>query len=293
MMQTLTRRLRRTASTCLLPLAARAARSYIAGPELADALRLSRELIAQGFGTTLGYWDAEGDSPRVTADHYLAALDALAGSAVTGYLSIKLPALGGCRELLDEVADRARRHRVRIHFDSLGPEAADCMWSAAAELAVAGIETSCSLPARWTRSEGDAQTAIRSGITVRVVKGQWADPALPGLDPREGFLRLVDRLAGAVQRVALASHDAALVREAAGKLLAAGTSCELELLHGLPTRASLAVAEQMKLPVRFYVPYGEAYLPYCLSQARRQPRLLWWLLRDSLTLTKNRPVKST
>lgn len=292
MMQTLTRRLRRTASTCLLPLAARAARSYIAGPELADALRLSRELIGQGFATTLGYWDAEGDSPRVTADYYLAALDALAGPATSGYLSIKLPALGGRRELFDEVVDRARTNRVRIHFDSLGPEAADCMWSAAVELAAGDIETSCSLPARWPRSEDDAQRAMHSGITVRVVKGQWADPAQPDIDPREGFLRLVDRLAGAAPRVALASHDATLVREAAGKLLASGTACELELLHGLPARASLALAEEMKLPVRLYVPYGKAYLPYCLSQARRQPRLIWWLLRDSLTVTRNRPLKS-
>lgn len=292
MMQTLTRRLRRTASNCLLPLAARAARSYIAGPELADAVRLSRELTGQGFTTTLGYWDAEGDCPRVTADHYLAALDALAESAASGYLSIKLPALGGCRELLDEMVDRARRHRVRIHFDSLGPEAADDMWSAAVELAAGGIETSCSLPARWSRSDDDAQTALRSGITVRVVKGQWPDPAQPDLDPREGFLRLCDRLAGAAPHVALASHDAVLVRKAAGKLLAAGTACELELLHGLPTRASLDLAGQMKLPVRFYVPYGKAYLPYCLSQARRQPRLLWWLLRDSLASARNRPAAS-
>jgi proline dehydrogenase len=286
-MRNLTGRLRRTAAICLMPLAQRAARSYIAGPELADAVRLARVLAERGCAATLGYWDADGDSPRATADHYLAALDALAGPTFSGYLSLKLPALGGCSELLAEVAERARRHRVRIHFDSLGPEAADEMWAAAIQLAASGLEVSCSLPARWLRSEDDARTAAASGITARLVKGQWPDLAQPGLDPRAGFLRLVDLLAATAPRVAIASHDARLAREAIGRLRSAGTACELELLHGLPSRASLALAEERQVPVRFYVPYGKAYLPYCLSQARRQPRLLWWLLRDSLARARS------
>jgi len=82
--------------------------------------------------------------------------------------------------------------------------------------------------------------------------------------------------------VAIASHDAPLARDAIRYLRGAGTNCELELLYGLPERASLAAAEREDVRVRFYVPYGKAYLPYCLGQARRQPSLIWWLLRDSL-----------
>ncbi|HJT31937.1 MAG TPA: GNAT family N-acetyltransferase, partial [Pirellulales bacterium] len=110
--------LRRAASACLLPLARRAARAYIAGPELTDALRLAAELADKSFASTLGFWDGPEDSLRSVADHYLAALDALAAAGRGDYLSIKLPALQNSRLLLGEVLDRARQLGVRIHFDS-------------------------------------------------------------------------------------------------------------------------------------------------------------------------------
>jgi proline dehydrogenase len=97
-------------------------------------------------------------------------------------------------------------------------------------------------------------------------------------------MKVVKRLAGRAPHVAIASHDAPLACDAIQYLRAAGTTCELELLYGLPQRASLALAERENVPVRVYVPYGKAYLPYCLSQARRHPRLLWWLMRDALRM---------
>ncbi|HUY35014.1 MAG TPA: hypothetical protein VMV69_19860 [Pirellulales bacterium] len=292
-MRTLTSYLRRTASGCLWPLARRAARGYIAGPELGDALRVADHLGGRGFRSTLGFWDGEGDSPRGVADQYLAALDALAArraehAAEAGgdsYLSIKPPALQFSPELLGEVAHRAARRQVRLHFDSHGPETAAATWQAIAALAGAGSELSCTLPGRWRRSLDDAESAIARGVIARVVKGQWSDVEQPELGMREGFLNVIDRLAGRARHVAVASHDAPLAAEALKRLRASGTSCDLELLYGLPVRAALDVAAELGVPVRIYVPYGRAYLPYCLAQARRQPRLLWWLLRDSLVPT--------
>ncbi|OYV50318.1 MAG: hypothetical protein B7X10_01340, partial [Burkholderiales bacterium 21-58-4] len=214
----------------------------------------------------------------------LAALQAMSPLA-DSYLSIKLPALGDSRQWLDSLAAVARRNHQRIHFDSLAPEAADMMWSAAMQVALAGeVKVSCSLPGRWRRSLDDADAAVAAGIIPRVVKGQWPDAAGPDGDLRQGFLNVVDRLAGRAPHVAIASHDAPLAGEAIRRLRAAGSTCELELLYGLPQRAALALAAGEAVGVRFYVPYGKAYLPYCLGQARRQPRLLWWLVRDSLRL---------
>ncbi len=289
-MQTLTSYLRRTASNCLWPLARRAARGYIAGPELGDALRVTDQLRGHGYGSTVGFWDGEGDSPRSVADQYLAALDALAArrsehSSDAGrdsYLSIKLPALRFSGELLGEVVDRAGRRQVRLHFDSHGPETADATWQAIVALSGGMPELSSTLPGRWRRSIDDAELAIAHGVTARVVKGQWRDIEQPEIDLREGFLNVIDQLAGRARHVAVASHDAPLADEALRRLRTSGTSCELELLYGLPQRAALEVAAELEVPVRFYVPYGRAYLPYCLAQARRQPRLIWWLLRDSL-----------
>jgi proline dehydrogenase len=78
----------------------------------------------------------------------------------------------------------------------------------------------------------------------------------------------------------VASHDVPLAAEAVSRLRRAGTPCELELLYGMPLTRSLRWADTSGVPVRIYVPYGRGYLPYAVSQLRRNPRLLWGLLRD-------------
>lgn len=266
-----------------MPLAARAAHAYVAGPEVEDALRIGLQLAQRGFATTLGFWDGPGDSPAWVADKYQAAVESLSIGDHDSYLSIKLPALGGSKYLLADVLRCAAESRVRIHFDSLAPEDADAMWAAAVAAASAdNVTISCSIPGRWGRSLADVDAAVAAGIIPRVVKGQWADPAYDETDLRRSFLKTIELLAGRAPHVAVATHDAPLARDALRCLRASGTSCELELLYGLPERAVLAVAESEGVRVRFYVPYGKAYLPYCLGQMRRQPRLLWWLMRDAL-----------
>jgi hypothetical protein len=57
------------------------------------------------------------------------------------------------------------------------------------------------------RSLQDAERIIDYGILVRIVKGQWADPSAPGLDPRRNYLDIIHRLSGRAAHVAIATHD--------------------------------------------------------------------------------------
>jgi len=264
------------------PIAERAARAYVAGPELADALRVCHTLARQGITTTICPWDGDGDSPRQVADSYLAALRGLRGSALDCYLSIKAPSLGFSRDLLAEVLEAARPAGVGIHFDSLAPETADQSWAFIEAAVARHAPIGCTLPARWQRSLSDVQRALELGLRVRVVKGQWVDPQAPDLEIRRAFLALIGRLTGRASHVAVATHDPTLGRLALECLRAVGTACELELLFGLPVRSSLQVARATGVPVRRYVPYGHAWLPYCVSQARENPRIVWWTMRDLL-----------
>jgi proline dehydrogenase len=139
----------------------------------------------------------------------------------------------------------------------------------------------CTLPARWHRSLCDAERAVNLGLRVRVVKGQWADIELQDVDPRRGFLNLIDRL-GAVRapHVAVATHDADLAREALTRLRSAGIPCELELLYGWPSASLIKMARSMGVPARVYVPYGHSGLPYRLKRAAANPKIIGWFLRD-------------
>src|SRR5262245_15484705 len=140
----------------------------------------------------------------------------------------------------------------------------------------------CTLPGRWRRSLRDAARAADLGLRVRVVKGQFPDMPRGEMDPRSGFLEVVDRLAGRARFVAVATHDAELARTALRWLKGSGTSCEIELLFGLPLGRVTRVAREAGVPVRLYVPYGHPWLPYRLSDVGDKPTLLWWLARDLL-----------
>ena len=232
----------------------------MAGEHLSDALDTVERLKNRSLAATLGYWDSPPDSPRSVADTYLQALTALAGQSA--YLSIKLPALKFSTELGCEVAQAAAAAGVRVHCDAHDIGLVEQTKWLTEQMLRCGAVVGCTLPGRWQRSRDDAHWAIDHRLPVRVVKGQWADPSDPTRDLRSGFLEVIDRLAGRAATVAVASHDTPLALEAIRRLEAAGTPCTWELLYGLPMRAAVRQAAERDIPVRVYVPYGAAYLPY-------------------------------
>jgi proline dehydrogenase len=260
--------------------ARRAARRYVPGPLLADALAVRADAHDRRLTTTLGYWNGSSDDPSAVEREAERAIEALAGDG-DAELSLKLPALGLDLARVERIAAAARAADVRLHCDSHEAESQD----ATIELAGAcqpllGV----TLPARWRRSAADAERAIASGARVRVVKGQWPDRSTRSVDMRRAFLDLVDQLAGRAALVAVATHDAPLAEVAVRRLEAAATAFELQVLYGLPAREVEAAARRRNATLRLYVPYGSAYLPYALRTAWRSPRTIAHLGRDLVRL---------
>ncbi len=270
------------------PIERRAAGAYLAGPRLVDALAAGDRVAARGYGVILGFWNADDDGPEDVARENLAAIEALQvrdracglSCGVSWYLSIKVPALGYSRELVQGIAKAAAEIGAIVHLDSHASDTADQTIALAAEARAVNDQVGITIPGRWRRSLVDAERASGLGLRVRVVKGEWSDPEDPDLDPREGFLAVVDRLAGRCPHVSVATHDAELAREAVERLAAAGTPHDIELLVGLPFGPAVAVAQAAELPVRVYVPHGHASLRYGLAYLGRNPRRVWWLARD-------------
>jgi proline dehydrogenase len=276
---------RRALSDRVLPLMQRAAREHVGGETIDDALAVAGRLSREGFSSTLGIWNASTDTAGQVAIEYRKAIERLSESGIDSYLSIKPPALRFDRQLAAELGAAARAHGIRLHADSHGTEMADAS-NAMLETIRSYLPSehlSTTLPGRWSRSLSDADWAVRRGIAVRVVKGQWPDPNEPERDPQRGFLEVIERLVGRARHVAVASHDMSLAETAISRLRAAGTPCELELLFGLPITRSLRWAEQNGVATRIYVPYGKGYLPHAMSQLRRNPRFLGWILKDMIT----------
>jgi proline dehydrogenase len=260
----------------------RAGRAYVGGATLEDGLCVARRLAVEDRPSTIGLWDTPEYVPRRVANEYLAGIEALSAGSSDTYLSIKPPALRFDHGLAAELATAAHARSVRLHLDSHGLDAADPS-RALLEAMLSKLschQLSTTLPGRWARSVPDAAWAADLGLQVRVVKGQWPDPADPDRDLRDGFLEVIDRLAGRARRVLVASHDVPLAAEAVRRLREAGTPCELELLFCLPMKRSLRWAAANGVRVRIYVPYGEGFVPHALGQLRRNPRLAWSLVRS-------------
>lgn len=259
----------------------RAARSYVAGADLADALGHARAIASQGLGSTLAYWNDVGEDPSAVCAHYLAAIDGAAALQARTFVSIKAPALSMRASHVETLCRRCVSVGVGLQFDSLAAEWQSPTLQLIETLLPAGAPIGCTLPGRFGQSLQHAERAIDWRLRVRVVKGQWSDPQ-GSSDLRAGFMALIHCLTGRAAGVAVATHDPVLARESLAALIAGGTPAELELLLGLPMQRACAVAREMNVPVRVYVPYGRAWLPYSLRAALANPRILLWLLKDGL-----------
>lgn len=255
----------------------KAARHYVAGPALADALREERRYAAAGYATTVGYWHSARDAAaaKVREECSVAVEQLPSGSE----LSIKPPGLGNDARAIAALLERARERGIGLHFDALQPKTAAPVLKLAAQLAPqADGVLGCTLPGRWERSVADASLAIEHKLRVRIVKSEWADPQDPDRDPRAGYLEVVDALAGRASYVEVATQDAELASAALDSLRAAGTPCELQVLYGMRSRRAIAVARERDVPVRVYVPYGTGRLPFDLDALHRHPAKLMRLL---------------
>ena len=257
----------------------RAAKPY-AATSIEDARQICRDLACKGFGNTVCFWDGPSDTTEDIRSACLDLIGLLQEFDTDSYLSIKLPGMRFEHDAVSSVLKCAARYGRLVHFDSHGPEHTDRMFQAIQSGLQDNRNLGCTIPGRWTRSIQDARTAADWGLRVRVVKGQWADVAKPGIDMREGFLNVIDAIAGRAQCVAVATHDVPLAEKSLERLLSAGTKCEMELLYGLPRNASINLARKLNVPVRFYVPQGTAWLPYAIKHARNNPRVLAWFAYD-------------
>jgi len=261
-----------------MPLLRRATRAYVAGDELDDALRIASSAVEHGYGVTICYWQGADETPESVASHYKNTIRRLAAEQIDSRLAVKVPALWERYDLIGEVLAAAREKNIAVDFDSHTVDRADENFKAAQTFG--SEQLGCVIPGRWRRSLEDADRAVDLGLRVRVVKGSFADPENPIIDQREGYLKIIDRLAGRCRKVGVATHDRQLAREAFQRLKAAGTPCVQELLFGLPIEPAAQEGRAAGVPTRIYIPYGAAWFPYSISKALHNPRTLMWLARD-------------
>jgi proline dehydrogenase len=255
-------------------LAWRAARRYVAGPTLAEALAVSRRLAGRGLGASVDLFGEQVASPEVAeriGDEYVALARALGDQPESVWLSIDLSHIGldvsaaFCRQQLVRVVGAIGGVR-RIQVGAEDAARTDPVLEVVHALAADGAPMMATLQANLRRSPEDGRRLARAGIPIRLVKGAYVERpqvAWPWGEATDvAYLRLAHQLVGDGAALALATHDRVL-REALLAAFGQRVSCEL-LLGVRPADADELAARGYS--VRLYVPYGQDWFRYWMRR---------------------------
>ena len=133
------------------------------------------------------------------------------------------------------------------------------------------------------RSPDDLARILPLGGHVRLCKGAYDEPEAISLRSRQAVNEAYDSLVEMLMAdegvvPALATHDHERVAAAVALAPERSAPYEFQMLYGI--RVSLQ--EQLVsdgVPLRSYIPYGEAWYPYLTRRMAERPANLWFFIR--------------
>jgi proline dehydrogenase len=251
----------------------RAARRYVAGTSLDDALAAVKRLRTDGLAASLdlfGEGVTDPDTLEEVVKGYLEAAAAIGTSAADVYLEVVPSHLG-----IDVSVDLFRGHVERIiealPTGSRLEVSAEESWrtdralEAVLALARDGAPVMPTLQANLRRSLRDGDRLIEAGVPVRLVKGAYVEPLDQahtwGESTDVAYVALAHHLRAAGTELALGTHDP-VIRES---LLLSLRGISVEMLLGVRTEDAHDLVRRGH-HVRIYVPYGPAWFRYWLRR---------------------------
>ena len=269
---------------------------YIAGEELADAVRVVRRLNGEGKLATvdvLGEEIANADEARAIADAYRDALDVFDREQLDSNISVKPTALGlklgyeVCRENLDElVAHAAGRGFVRIDMEDASTT--DDTLRLYRELRAAGHDNvGVVLQARLKRTVEDVRALAELKPNIRLCKGIYLErPEIAYRDydaVRANFVQALEELWNGGSYVGVATHDEYLLEQAQREAALRGLGredFEFQMLLGVRPALGDALVRQGH-QLRIYTPFGRDWYEYSLRRLQENPRIAGYVATDT------------
>src|SRR5690606_38011436 len=278
---------------------------FVAGSTTADAVRVTRELLATQRMVTIDYLGEDTTDPEMAAhtrDAYLELLRELGEQGLTqdgrAEVSLKLSALGqalgadGEQIALDNaraICRAAAEVGTTVTLDMEDHTTTDSTLSILRELRRDWPWVGAVLQSYLYRTEQDCRDLAHEGSRVRLCKGTYREPESVAYQDKaevdKSFVRCRKVLMAGDGYPVIASHDPRLV-EIAGVLAAANgratDSFEYQMLLGIRPDEQQRLAAQGDR-VRVYVPYGDEWYGYLMRRMAERPSNLRFFLRALAT----------
>jgi proline dehydrogenase len=279
-----------------------AARRFVAGDTIDDAIAVIRDAGRRGLRTTLDHLgeNTETEAQAIAAaDDYLVALDHIAATGVQSYVSVKLTQLGldlgtdFCRENVARVAARAQAIGSFMRIDMESSDYTDRTFEILYALREDYDDVGVVVQAYLYRSRSDVEALIDAGVPVRLCKGAYNEPASLAFpqkaDVDRNMIDLMHLLLSAKARasgahLAMATHDEKLIEATkayAGAHNIPPAAYEFQMLYGVRPALQQRLADE-GYGMRVYVPYGTEWYPYYMRRLAERPANVWFIISNLL-----------
>lgn len=273
---------------------------FIAGDQIADAVRVTRELVDDGLAVTIDYLGEDTidrSQAGAATTEYLNLIGALQEGELAdrAEVSVKLSAVGqalpgdGEKIALDNaghICQAAVDAGTTVTVDMEDHTTTDSTLSLLHELRKDFPTTGVAIQSYLYRSEGDCKALAHPGSRVRICKGAYREPATvayqDGRDVDRSFVRCMKVLFAGGGFPMVATHDPRLI-EIAGSLAARYRrepgSYEYQMLYGTRPNEQLRLARAGE-SVRVYLPYGKDWYGYMVRRLAERPANLAFFIRS-------------
>jgi proline dehydrogenase len=277
--------------------ARRVAERFVAGETLASAVVATRQLNADGRRATLDHLGENVSTSNEAAtarEAYVETLAEIQRQDLRSGISVKLTQLG-----LDVSASECAAHLeavVRYAEDAGRFVRVDMEGSAYTERTLALVRgvsekhraVGTVIQAYLYRSEKDITDLISRGVSIRLCKGAYDEPASVAFprkaDVDRNYVHLMQMLLSSGLYHAIATHDPNMIsatRQFASEKKLGREAFEFQMLYGIrPDLQKQLVQDGYR--VRVYVPFGSEWFPYFMRRLAERPANVLFLLRNLL-----------
>ncbi len=279
------------------PFARSAARRFVAGETLDDAVAAGRELNAGGNSVTMDYLgESVQDRAEATAaaDTYLRIIERIEREKLDANVSLKLTQMGQdidenfLRDNVGRVLDLAQSQDMFVRFDMESSaytqrtlDFADRLWGADGRRNLGIV-----LQSMLKRTESDVHWANQRGMRVRLCKGAYMEPESVAFQDKKdvdaSYVRCMQLLLEHGNYPGIATHDEGIIsatRDFARSHEIGPERFEFQMLYGI--RRDLQrqlIAEGWRL--RVYVGFGRAWYPYFMRRLAERPANVLFIAKN-------------
>jgi proline dehydrogenase len=275
---------------------------FVAGKEVADAIRAAAAVNQFGAGVSidnLGENVTNADEARASAQLYYDLLDEIAAHKLNANISLKLTHMGLdvdenmayeiVRGLVAKAASMSPRNFVRVDME--GSPYTQRTLDFVHELhRVPGSEGSVGavIQSYMRRAEADIEKLLSERIRIRLCKGAYKEPEDIAFQKKSevdaSYVKLMKVLMKSGVYHGLATHDEAIIKEAkafATRENVPRNSFEFQMLHGIRRDLQQDLVKE-GWGVRVYIPFGTEWYPYFMRRLAERPANVLFIAKNLL-----------